>query len=217
MEQKIDGLVALLAQSKDDRASSTVREGFPIQQNSVESGQEPFYAEQLSTLGPSPSENVEGQDYAGSKIPSRSTSVIARHTSVPIVSHERGGYNYGDENIPTAEPTTAQTIGLNESRLDHPLVKDVIDTTCGNALLNEYRLMADCFPFVLISPDIAAQDLAMEKPMLFLAICMTACGKIRLLQSTLEERYRNELALKSIVNAHRSLDCLQSILVYLAW
>ena len=77
--------------------------------------------------------------------------------------------------------------------------------------------MADCFPFVLISPDVAAQDLAREKPMLFLAICMTACGKIRLLQSTLEVRYRNELALKAIANAQRSLDCLQSILVYLAW
>ncbi len=217
MEQKIDGLVALLAHSKNDRASSTVRESFPIDRNFVESAQELFDAEQLSTLGPSPPVNEERQDYAGSKIPSRSTSIEAHHTSAPIASHEKGGYDHGDENMPTAESTTAQTIGLNESRLDHPLVKDVIDTTCGNALLNEYRLMADCFPFVLISPEIAAQDLAMEKPMLFLAICMTACGKIRLLQSTLEERYRNELALKSIVNAHRSLDCLQSILVYLAW
>ena len=217
MEQKIDGLVALLAQSKNDRASSTVHEDFPLRRNSVESAQEPFNAEQLSTLGPSPPGNEERQDYASSKVSSRGTSTVAHHTTAPVDSHERGGYNHGDEYIPTVEPTTAQTIGLNESRLDHPLVKDVIDITCGNALLNEYRLMADYFPFVLISPDIAAQDLAMEKPMLFLAICMTACGKIRLLQSTLEERYRNELALKSIVNAHRSLDCLQSILVYLAW
>lgn len=216
MEQKIDGLVALLTQSENDRASSTVREDFPIRRNSVESTQDPSNAEQLSTLGPSPPVNEERQDYAGSKIPSRSTSVVAHHTSAPMDSHESGGYIRGDENIPSGESTTAQTI-INESRLDHPLVKDVIDITCGNALLNEYRLMADCFPFVLISPHIAAQDLAIEKPMLFLAICMTACGKIRLLQSTLEERYRNELALKSIVNAHRSLDCLQSILVYLAW
>ena len=144
-------------------------------------------------------------------------SIVAPHTSAPIDWHEKGGYNLGDANIPTAKPTMAQPIGLNESKMNHPLVKDVIDTTCGNALLNEYRLMADCFPFVLISPDIVAQDLAIKKPMLFLVICMTACGKIRLLQTTLEEMYRNELALKSIVNAHRSLDCLQSIIVYLAW
>ena len=157
------------------------------------------------------------QDYAGSKIPSRSTSVVTHQNPAPIDSYERGGHNHGDDSIPTTESATAQTVELNSSRLDHPLVKDVIDTTCGNALLNEYRLMADCFPFVPISSDIAAQDLAKEKPMLFLAICMTACGKIRLLESTLEERYRNELALKAIVNAHRSLDCLQSILVYLAW
>ena len=132
-------------------------------------------------------------------------------------SQERSDYDHHDKNIPTAESTTAPTIEQDKSRLNHPLVKDVIDTTCGNALLNEYRLMADWFPFVVISPDIAAQDLAMKKPLLFLAICMTACGKIRLLQSTLEVRYRNELALKAISNAHRSLDCLQSILVYLAW
>ncbi len=217
MEQKIDGLVALLAQSKDDQVSSTVGEGFPLGRGSVETSQEPFNAEELSTLATSPAVNEERQHYAGPKIPSRSTSVVAQHTSTPRDSHERGSYNHGDRDTPTAESTTAQTIGPNEARLDHPLVKDVIDTTCGNALLNEFRLMADSFPFVLISPDIAAQDLAVEKPMLFLAICMTACGKIRLLQSTLEERYRHELALKSIVNAHRSLDCLQSILVYLAW
>ena len=213
MGQKVDGLVALLAQSKNDRASSTVREGFPIRHNSVESAQGPFNAEQLSTLGPSPPVNEEMQDYAGSKIPSRCTSIVAHHASATIDSHEEGSYNHGDENIPSAESTTTQTFGVNESRLDHPLVKDVIDTTCGNALLNKFRLMADCFPSVLISADIAAQDLAIEKPMLFLAICMTACGKVRLLQSTLEERYRNELALKSVVSAHRSLDCLQSILV----
>lgn len=217
MEQKIDGLVALLAQSKNDQASSTERQDFHMRQNLVEIAQESFNAEQLSTLAPSPPVNEERQDYAGSEIPSRSTSIVAPHTSAPIDWHERGAYNPGDANMPTAKPTTAQTIGSNESKLNHPVVEDVIDTTCGNALLNEYRLMADCFPFVLISTDIVAQDLAIKKPMLFLAICMTACGKIRLLQSTLEERYRNELALKSIVNAHRSLDCLQSILVYLAW
>ena len=217
MEQKIDGLVALLAPSRNDQASSSVGEGFPLGRNSEESSQEQFNAEELNTLASSQPVDEERQDYAGSKLLSGGTSVFTEHVSAPGDSHERGINNHGDGNIPTAGSTTAQTIGLNESRLDHPLVKDVIDVTCGNALLNEFRLMADCFPFVLISPEIVAQDLAVEKPMLFLAICMTACGKIRLLQSTLEERYRRELALKSIVNAHRSLDCLQSILVYLAW
>ena len=217
MEQKIDGLVALLAQSKDDQALSAGGESLLMRQNFVEGSQEPLNVEELSTLAPIPPINEARQNSPSSKIPSRSTSVIPQHTSAPIGSQERGGGAHGDENIPTAASMTAQTIGPNASRLDHALVKDVIDTTCGNALLNEFRMMADCFPFVLISSDIAAQDLARQKPMLFLAICMTACGKIRLLQSTLEQRYRQELALKSIVNGHRSLDCLQSILVYLAW
>ena len=189
----------------------------PIHRNPVEDSQEPLNIEELSTLAPSQPVNEGRQYYPGSKIPSRSNSVVAQHSPAPIGSQERGGGANGNEDIPTAASTTAQTIGPNALRLDHALVEDVIDTTCGNALLNEFRLMADFFPFVLISPDIAAQDLAIEKPMLFLAICMTACGRIRLLQSTLEQRYRQELALKSIVNGHRSLDCLQSILVYLAW
>ena len=215
MEQKIDGLVALLAQSKNDQVSSTRGDGLLMHHNSVEGSQEPLNVEELSTS--SPPVNEARQDHQGSKISSRSTSVIAQHTPAPIGSQEGDGGALDYENNPTAASTTAQPIGPNASRLDHALVDDVIDTACGNALLNEFRFMADCFPFVLISPDIAAQDLAREKPMLFLAICMTACGKIRLLQSTLEQRYRQELALKSVVNGHRSLDCLQSILVYLAW
>ena len=50
-----------------------------------------------------------------------------------------------------------------------------------------------------------------------LAILMTASAEDRRLQIMLEDRFRRELANKTIVNAHRSLDCLQSILVYLAW
>ena len=130
---------------------------------------------------------------------------------------ERGGGARADGEILTSASTTPQTIGPNASILDHALVKDVINTAYGNDLLKEYCLMADWFPFVLVSPDIAAQDLAKEKPMLLLAICMTTCGKNRSLQSTLGQNYRRELATKSIVNGHRSLDCLQSILIYLAW
>ena len=217
MEQKIDGLVALLAQSEDDQASSPGGESLLMRHNFVEGSQEPLNVEELSTLAPSSPINEVRQDSPSSKLPRLSTSVIPQHTPTPIGSQERGGGAHGNESSSTAASTTTQTIGPNASRLDHALVEDVIDTACGNALLNEFRLMADCFPFVLISPDIAAEDLARKKPMLFLAICMTACGKIRLLQSTLEQRYRQELALKSVVNGHRSLDCLQSILVYLAW
>ena len=217
MEQNIDSPVAHLAQSTNDLVSPTGGDILLMRHNSVEGNQELLHVEELSTLAPDPPVNEGRQDYPGSKTLSRSTTVIAQHTLAPIGLQERGGGARADGEIPTSASTTPQTIGPNASILDHALVKDVIDTAYGNALLKEYCVMADWFPFVLISPDIAAQDLANEKPMLFLAICMTACGKNRLLQSTLERRYRHELAIKSIVNGHRSLDCLQSILVYLAW
>lgn len=216
MEQKVDGLVARHAQSNNDQAPSTGGEGLLMRRDPVEGSQEPLHVEELSTLALSPPVNEGRQHYPGSKMPSCSTSVVAQHTPAPIGLQERGGSVHRDENIPTAAITTARTVGPDASILDHAQLKDIMDTACGNTLLNEYRLMAGCFPFVLISPNIAAQALAKEKPMLFLAICMTASGKTRSLQLTLEQRYRHELAVKTIINAHRSLDCLQSILVYLA-
>ena len=217
MGQKIDGLVAPLVQSRNDPALSTSGEGSLMRRDPVDGNQGPLHVGELSTLAPSPPVNEGRQDHPGSETPFRSTSVVAQHTPAPIDLQERCGGAHGDENVRTAASATAQTRGSNASTLDHPLVKDVIDTAYGNTLLNKYRLMAGCSPFVLISPDISAQDLAKEKPMLFLAICMTACGEIRSLQPALEQRYRHELAHKTIINAHRSLDCLQSILVYLAW
>ena len=188
-----------------------------MRRDPVEGSQEQLHVEELSTLAPGPPINGGGQHYPGPKIPSCSTSVVTQHTSAPTGLQERGAGVHRDDTIPTAASTTAQTVGPDASMLDHAQLKDIMSSSCGNILLNGYRLMAGCFPFVLICPNIAAQALAKEKPMLFLAICMTASGKIRSLQWTLEQRYRNELALKTIVNAHRSLDCLQSILVYLAW
>ena len=183
----------------------------------VEGSQESLHVDHLSTLAPSPPVNEGRQHHPGPKIPNCSTSVVAQQIPAPIGLQERGGGVHRDENIPAAASITARTVGPDGSMLDHAQLKDIMDTSLGNTLLNEYRLMAGCFPFVLISPDIAAQALAKEKPMLFLAICMTACGKIRSLQCILEQRYRNDLGIKTIVNAHRSLDCLQSILVYFAW
>ena len=108
------------------------------------------------------------------------------------------------------------SVGSHDSTLRHPPLKDLVDTTCANTLLIEFCIIVDYFSFIIISLEIISHDLEIQKPMLFLAICMIACGKIRLLQTTLEERFRRELSFQTIVNAQKSRDCLQSILVYLA-
>ena len=155
-----------------------------MHRDSVEGAQGSLHVEEFSTLAPSPPVNEGRQGYPGSQTPIRSTSVVDQHTPTPIGLQERGGGAHGDGNIPTVAPTTTETVGPNASSLDHALVKDIIDTAIGNAFLHNYRSCADYFPFVLISPDIAVQDLAKEKPMLFLAICVTGSGKFRSLQST---------------------------------
>ena len=77
--------------------------------------------------------------------------------------------------------------------------------------------MADLLPSVIVPPDLTVQAMEIERPMLLLAVLMTAPGHHRLLQIALEERFRRELAAQTFINAQRSIDCLQSILVYLAW
>lgn len=84
-------------------------------------------------------------------------------------------------------------------------------------LLHEFRTMIDFFPFVTISPTTTAQELSSEKPLLLLAALMTASYSNRPLQSALEQLYKQDLASRVIVHAQKSLDALQSILVYLAW
>lgn len=84
-------------------------------------------------------------------------------------------------------------------------------------LLHEFRTIIDFFPFVTISPTTTAQELSLEKPLLLLAALMTASYSNRPLQSALEQLYKQDLASRVIVHAQKSLDALQSILVYLAW
>lgn len=53
--------------------------------------------------------------------------------------------------------------------------------------MNEFRKMADFFPFVIAPPDLTVQAMEIERPMLLLAVFMTTSGHDKLLQIALEE------------------------------
>ncbi|ERF73018.1 hypothetical protein EPUS_07112 [Endocarpon pusillum Z07020] len=212
IEQKIDGLVALLAQPEN------ARESLQSRRSSSVPGQPHHEMEQKTGLSTSASANAESrQRERESESAHNDSSPFAQHHIVPRESYERGVYPPEQRIVPSANSPTARVATVNERAPAYSSDKDLVDIMCAESLLNDFRPMSDLFPFVVISHGLTAQTLRSEKPMLFLAILVTASGKRRSLQITLEEQYRNELATNTIVNAQRSLDCLQSILIYLAW
>ncbi|KAI4154546.1 MAG: hypothetical protein LQ341_000329 [Variospora aurantia] len=205
MEQKIDGLVALLAQSEDGRASSGLKDGIPSHRSQ-------------SSESPSVVANGDQQH--------------AAHSQPGAGTPERVSRTFSGRQSPRTQPTgvsgpamprdslSEQDIHANlpatQMASDYALALDLVDSNYAERLLKEFHTMSDFFPFVLIPSTTRVQALQSRKPMLFLAILMTASGRDRPLQIALEDRYRKEMAAKTIINSHKSLDCLQSILIYLA-
>ena len=205
MEQKIDGLLALIAQSENGRGPKIHKDGNHTSPTTFNST--PSTANTQQAYSPPSQSSPYRSDPGLETLQSRhEPSSRQAHISSPVF-HDNPVHN----NLAPTDPLT------NRSSPECDLVKDLVDVSYAKQLLGEFRTMSDYFPFVLISPNTTVQGLSLKKPMLFLAILMTASGSDRILQITLEERYRRELATKVIVKSHRSLDCLQSILIYLAW
>ncbi|KAF2761695.1 hypothetical protein EJ05DRAFT_535057 [Pseudovirgaria hyperparasitica] len=100
---------------------------------------------------------------------------------------------------------------------DDRLRQGILAHADAEMLLEEYRAMAPSFPFVPVSSSVSIEDLRSQKPMLLFAIMTAASRKNRALQQVLEKRFRQEIALRTIVQPAKDITLLQSILVYLAW
>ncbi|KAL8918835.1 MAG: hypothetical protein Q9172_005249 [Xanthocarpia lactea] len=206
MEQKIDGLVALLAQSEDGRASSGLKDGIPSHRS--QSSESPSIVANGDQQHAAHSQPGAGTPECVSRIFSGRHSPRTQPTVISGPAMPRDSLSEQDihANLPATQMAS-----------DYALALDLVDPNYAERLLKEFHTMSDFFPFVLIPSTTQVQALQSRKPLLFLAILMTASGRDRPLQIALEDRYRRELAAKTIINSHKSLDCLQSILIYLAW
>lgn len=117
----------------------------------------------------------------------------------------------------TEDEVTLQAQIPPKGELSDGFANGIVGIVEAENILHEFRTMIEFFPFITLSPTITAQELSSQKPLLLLAALMTASYSNRLLQSALEQLYKNDLASRVIVHAQKSLDALQSILVYLAW
>ena len=212
IEQKLDGLVALLANSESNRGSSTPA---LVAQTKAHNDRSPLHTESLG--GPSPDNRGVCEQSPITEGYQRSLPRAHKSATISIGPHVAETHPSESLGMTSTGVTPVSTTGTSHSAPYNAVVDDLVDSTYAEELIEIYREMSDSFPFVMISSSIPLQEFRSRKPMLFLAVLMTAANNDRRLQITLEENYRRELATKTIVNSHRSLDCLQSILVYLAW
>ena len=84
-------------------------------------------------------------------------------------------------------------------------------------LLENFRSMARHFPYILIPEAITVSELSRRQPMLLHAILVTSSWRERSLQRALEQAYTREICSRMIVEGEKSLDMLQSLLVYVTW
>ena len=85
-------------------------------------------------------------------------------------------------------------------------------------LLHCYRNMSEQYlPYVLLADDIYVSQLRRDRPVLLQAILNVAPWKNRPLQLALEATLLEGLGKRFFVKGEKSLEILQTFLVYLAW
>jgi hypothetical protein len=92
----------------------------------------------------------------------------------------------------------------------------ILTTGYGETLLQEFKVMAQNFPYVL-APDLPVSGLRRERPLLLLSVLVASSWRNRPLQVTLERQYLKEIAEHMIIKGEHSMDMLQSLLIHLAW
>jgi hypothetical protein len=85
-------------------------------------------------------------------------------------------------------------------------------------LLLEFRTsMAHQFPFVVVPPEATSESLRAERPMLWKAILTAASCLKPSQQEAMGLELVEEFSTRLLLKGEKSLDLLQSILIYLAW
>lgn len=209
VEQKLDGLYALLAQQPESvraySATGVTSHALQAPSSSEQGRQLPYY-------------EVNGYN---ENIGNDSSSPARSHKSGTRASSYEGEIYYaeseGQNERRTEDEVTLQAQMPPKGELRDGFANGIVGTVEAENLLHEFRIMIDFFPFITITPTATAQELSLDKPLLLLAALMTASYSNRPLQSALEQLYKQDLASRVIVHAQKNLDALQSILVYLAW
>ena len=127
-----------------------------------------------------------------------------------------------------AEPPDAPS--SSESNVENPSClesandqHDVVDRgflsmEAAEKYLEAFRtIMTPQFPFVVVRPQVSAQQLRRDRSFLFLAILASASYEDMPLQRRLGVEVKRVVASRMVLNGDVSFDLLQGLLVFLAW
>lgn len=73
------------------------------------------------------------------------------------------------------------------------------------------------FPFVIIPSDLSACQLHIQKPWLLRVIVFVACQENRIQQLEMSKAYLLDISAAMLLRGEKSLDMLQSLIIYNAW
>ncbi len=128
-----------------------------------------------------------------------------------------------------AEPTTSvspsastEMTARSTANAFHEAQLDIFDgglvtEEYADGLVRNFIHMAPYFPFVALPREALLSDLRREAPMLLQAILVTSSWQNKSLQLALEREYLKILSTRLVVDGQKSLDMLQSLLVYVGW
>jgi hypothetical protein len=93
-----------------------------------------------------------------------------------------------------------------------------IQVNNGDRLLKVYREYYEAdFPFVVLPPKITSQELKTRKPWLAMTISMVASHENRVQQLAMAKEIIMEVASALLIRSEKSLDMLESLIIYNVW
>lgn len=191
LEERIQNLAALLASQQQ----ATLRSVPPTPQGQTNnaSSSHSFQANNLNTPLRIPQAIPSTQDSWTPAVPLRPNADPALLLPPPRTCDFRAPYS-------TSQPT--------------PSIPSLLDTKDGDYLLRIYREhFSRRFPFIVIPPNLSAEEFRTQRPWLFKAVIMTASQDNRSQQVDSAKDLITELALAMVVKAEKSLDMLQSLVI----
>lgn len=214
MEEKLDGLLALLAQRQGGVEQVAI--ATPSDSSSTPSVPTPI----LSL--PEVDTQTYSQTFAAS-----SSSSSPRPSTLPFFPPVQASGSFATPGMWTTAVSQKDGLGSqqmlpvflfpNFDPFNDVISKGVIAFEHAEQSLQLFKSKASQFPFVVTPPKMTLDALRRDRPFLLLSILTVTESSNEKLQLQLELELRETLSKKVIVHGEKSLDLLQGVLVYLTW
>ncbi|MCJ1329245.1 hypothetical protein MMC10_005924 [Thelotrema lepadinum] len=93
----------------------------------------------------------------------------------------------------------------------------ILSTEDVDSYIGRFREMSSFFPFVAIPDDVAVYALLQDRPLVLHAALAVATSSEVHLQKTLEKSFKELMLRKLVLEAQKSIDLFQSLLICIAW